>query len=191
MNDLSSFLASLLTPGVVVTAIIALVMAGLAAIAWRKLRAERQRHAESQRLADKLDESTSAIRQGIGLPLQDVLEDLSYVEGKTDDIVAVVTAFQRLYAANRDFTVTPELLFELKDLTSAIDSAELIVSLPKRVRQSLGQVSALLDRAEAEFGDERRSEALRVVSRAASSAEEPNRGDSLRVGNEVFRKRVS
>lgn len=161
----------------------------LAAVAWRMLIAERKRHSASRDLAAKLNETTTSIQRTIGVPLHAVEENLRFVERKTDDIVATVTAFQRLYAASRDFTVTPELLFELKDLTQAVDSRELIVELPERVRQSLKEVSSLSAMSGADAGTGQRADTLRVVAGADTAREHDV--DDAHIGNGMMESRVS
>ena len=171
MTDFMTFVMQHAAVMVGVAIVVALVTTLLAAIAWVLLRAERARHQVSQDRAGKLDENTITFRREIGMPLGEIEQDLRFAEQKTDDIVATVTAFQRLYAASRDFTVTPELLFELKDLTKSVDSRELLVELPERIRQALKELEILSAVADASSGAPQRKETLQVV--AAAAADDP------------------
>ena len=177
----SVFIASVAT-------IVALAATLLAAIAWGMFRAERARHQAAQDRLDKLKANSMTIGRNMGMPLGEIEQDLRFAEQKTDDIVAMVTAFQRLYAASRDFTVTPELLFELKDLTKSVDSRELIVELPERVRQALTELENLSAIANAGMDGPQRKEALQVV--AANVADDPG-DDALRAEGRVMKTQAS
>lgn len=172
-----------------VAAAVTLLMTVLAAIAWGMLGAEHRRHRDSEDRAARLGETSTSMQREMGVPLHKIEDSLRYADQKTDDIVATVTAFQRLYAANRDFTVTPELLFELKDLTKSVDSRELIVDLPDRIRQALQQLSMLSAVTDMEQRDAKRPDKQRVVAEAAGVAERDD--GALDVGGAMMKTRAT
>ena len=127
-----------------------------------------QRRAAASRRAAALDESTTTLTLEISEPARDLAENLRFIAEKTLDIEAIVDAYRRLYAANRDFTVTPELLFELKDLTKSVDDRELTEELSRRVRRSLKGLAAISSVAHVAADEPACNDGLRIVANGSS-----------------------
>ncbi len=95
------------------------------------------------RKLESIGQLAAGIAHEINTPAQYVGDNTRFIKDMMGDVLELINASQRLYTANREFSVTPELLLELRDLLQAVDPEYLAEEIPAAIDQSLDGISRI------------------------------------------------
>ena len=107
----------------------------------------RRKQLEDQLMQAKKLESIGQLAAGIAheinTPAQYVGDNTRFVQESMADMIRLSKAFQKLYTANKEFTVTPELLSECADIIQAADVEYLEEEVPAAIDQTLDGITRI------------------------------------------------
>ena len=95
------------------------------------------------RKLESIGQLAAGIAHEINTPAQYVGDNTRFIKDMMGDVLELINASQRLYTANREFAVTPELLLELRDLLQSVDPEYLAEEIPAAIDQSLDGISRI------------------------------------------------
>ena len=86
---------------------------------------------------ESIGQLAAGIAHEINTPAQYVGDNTRFIKETMEDVMGLVNAFQRLYAASCDDTVTPELIKECGELIDTADPEYLAEEVPAAIAQTL------------------------------------------------------